>query len=342
MPILLYWGDDEFALNQAAIELQKNTVDAAWASFNYEKIAGDQPAGTIQALNQAMTPPFGSGQRLIWLVNTHVVSQCSESILAELERTLPDIPATTTLLLSSVNKPDGRLKASKFIQKQATVREFALLPPWKTAEISQQVKQLAQKLGVNLTKEAIDLLAALIGNNTRQLHTELTKLSLFALDQPAPLTASAVSGLVMATTQNSLQLANALRQGDLGSSLSLIQSLIQRNEPALKIVATLVGQFRTWLWVKILTEDRIPDEQIAKEADLGNPKRLYFLRQDLQQVTVAQLQQVLPELLQLEFALKQGQEPEMTLQTRAIAICQIMTTSAVPIATEKSTTSASS
>ncbi len=325
MPILLYWGDDEFALNQAAIELQKNTVDAAWASFNYEKIAGEQPAGTIQALNQAMTPPFGSGQRLIWLVNTHVVSQCSESILAELERTLPDIPATTTLLLTTTNKPDGRLKASKFIQKQATVREFALLPPWKTAEIGQQVKQLAQKIGVNLTKEAINLLAESIGNNTRQLHTELTKLSLFAFERPAPLTVNEVSSLVMATTQNSLQLANALRQGDLGSSLSLIHALIQRNEPALKIVATLVGQFRTWLWVKMLTEAGASDEEIAKEAEIGNPKRLYFLRQDLQKISVGQLRRILPELLLLELALKQGQEPEMVLQTRSIAICQIVT-----------------
>jgi DNA polymerase III subunit delta len=325
MPILLYWGDDEFALNQAAIELQKNTVDAAWASFNYEKIAGEQPAGTIQALNQAMTPPFGSGQRLVWLVNTHVVSQCSEGILAELERTLPNLPTTTTLLLTSTNKPDGRLKASKFIQKQATVSEFALISPWKTAEIGQQVKQLAQKLGVNLTKEAIELLAVSIGNNTRQLHTELTKLSLFALDRSAPLTAIEVSSLVMATTQNSLQLATALRQGDMGSSLSLIHALIQRNEPALKIVATLVGQFRTWLWVKILTESGVPDEEIAKDAEIGNPKRLYFLRQDLQQVSVQQLGQVLPELLLLELALKQGEQPEMALQTRAIAICQVMT-----------------
>jgi DNA polymerase III subunit delta len=325
MPILLYWGDDEFALNQAVIALQKNIVDAAWASFNYEKMAGEQPAVTIQALNQAMTPPFGSGQRLIWLANTHVVSQCSESILTELERTLPYLPATTTLLLTSTNKPDGRLKASKFIQKQAEVREFALIPPWKTAELGQQVRQLAQQLGVQLTKEAIELLAESIGNNTRQLHTELTKLSLFALDRSTPLTVTDVSSLVMATTQNSLQLANALRQGDMGNSLSLIHALIQRNEPALKIMATLVGQFRTWLWIKMLTAAGAPEEEVAREAEIGNPKRLYFLRQDLQQVSVRQLREVLPELLMLELALKQGQEPEMAFQTRAIAICQIMT-----------------
>jgi DNA polymerase III subunit delta len=101
--------------------------------------------------------------------------------------------------------------------------------------------------------------------------------------------------------------------------------LMQRNEPALKIVATLVGQFRTWLWVKVLTETATPDEEIAKEAEIGNPKRLYFLRQDLQKISARQLGQVLPELLMLELALKQGQEPEMALQLRAIAICRVMT-----------------
>jgi DNA polymerase-3 subunit delta len=89
-------------------------------------------------------------------------------------------------------------------------------------------------------------------------------------------------------------------------------------------VATLVGQFRTWLWVKMLSETGAKDEEIAKEADIGNPKRLYFLRQELQQVSTQQLSQVLPELLKLEFALKQGQEAEMALQTHALMICQIM------------------
>ena len=48
----------------------------------------------VQALNQAMTPPFGSGQRFIWLVDTPIAQRCSEALLAELERTLPNIPDT--------------------------------------------------------------------------------------------------------------------------------------------------------------------------------------------------------------------------------------------------------
>jgi len=39
-----------------------------------------------QSLNQ-VTPPFGAGSRLVWLVDTTLCQQCSEELLAELKRT---------------------------------------------------------------------------------------------------------------------------------------------------------------------------------------------------------------------------------------------------------------
>jgi DNA polymerase III subunit delta len=332
MSILLYWGEDEFALNQAIKDLQQQTVTAAWMSFNYQKIGGDKADGAIaggaskaiEALNQAMTPPFGAGQRLVWLADTTMFAQSNESLLAELERTIPAIPDSSVLLITCTNKPDGRSKITKFIQKHAQVKEFALVSAWKGAEIEQQVRQTALDMQVKLTAEAIELLAISVGNNTRQLHTELTKLSLFSADRSQPLTVDEVGSLVAVTTQNSLQLAEALRQGEIDQALDLINALVQRNEPALKIVATLVGQFRTWLWVKALIEIGEQDEVIAKEADIGNPKRLYFLRKDLQKISAHKLAAAFQELLVLEFALKQGNNPIMTLQTQAMKICQVV------------------
>jgi len=49
-----------------------------------------------------------------------------------------------------------------------------------------------------------------------------------------------------------LHLAAAIRVGDAAKALALIAQLLSRNEPALRI--TLIGQFRTWLWVKLMTE----------------------------------------------------------------------------------------
>ncbi len=324
MTIILYWGDDDFAIAQAVTAIQQSSIEPAWMSFNYEKISPDRDDAVITALNQAMTPPFGMGKRLVWLADTTLTQQCSEQLLAELERTLPNVPDSTILLLTSKNKPDGRLKSTKTIQKYAKVQEFGLIPPWKTDELIQRVQIVAKELGLKLTKDAIELLAESVGNNTRQLYLELDKLQLLAGGARQEIDRVMVSSLVVANTQNSLQLAAAIRQGDVGTSLDLITELINHNEPALKIVATLVGQFRTWLWVKMLLESGEKDDKvIATAAGLGNPKRLFFIKQELHSTTADRLAASLPKLLDLEFSLKRGGETLSTLQTSTIELCQI-------------------
>jgi DNA polymerase III subunit delta len=308
MTIILYWGDDDFAIAKAVSTIKQSSIDSAWESFNYEQISPDTDNAVITALNQSMTPPFGTGKRLVWLADTTVMQQCSEELLAELDRTLPNIPATTT----------------KSIQKYANVQEFSQIPPWKTEELSQRVQMVANELGLKLTRDAIQLLAESVGNNTRQLYLELEKLHLLAGGGGQQIDRVMVASLVIANTQNSLQLAAAIRQGDVGKALHLVSELINHNEPALKIVATLVGQFRTWLWVKILLEDGEKDERvIATAAGIGNPKRLFFIKQELQGTNADRLAASLSKLLDLEFSLKRGAETISTLQIHTIELCQI-------------------
>ena len=324
MTVILYWGDDDFAIAKAVSTIQASSIDPAWISFNFEKITPDREDAAIAALDAAMTPPFGTGKRMVWLADTTLMQQCSEQLLTELERTLPQVPTTTILLLTSKNKPDGRLKSTKTIQKYANTQEFSLIPPWKTEELNQRVRIVAKELGLKLTPDATELLAESVGNNTRQLYLELAKLQLLAGGEGQQIDRSMVNSLVVANTQNSLQLAAAIRQGDTGSALQLIAELIDRNEPALKIVATLVGQFRTWLWVKMLVEAGEKDDRvIATAAGLGNPKRLFFIKQELQSTTADRLAASLPKLLDLEFNLKRGSETTSTLQIHAIELCQI-------------------
>ncbi len=324
MPIYIYWGEDDFAMQQAVASLRDRVLDPQWLSFNYTQYAPNQPDAIIQGLNQVMTPPFGSGNRLVWLVDTTLCQQCSEDLLAELERTFPAIPAASFLLLTCRTKPDGRLKSTQLLRKYAEIREFSLIPPWKTEQLVQRVQQAAQELEVKLTQKSVELLAESVGNNTRQLYSELEKLRTFAGAVEKPLDVGTVAELVRANTQNSLQLAAAIRTGNAARALGLVTELISHNEPALKIVATLIGQFRTWLWVKMITETGARDEKtIAQAAEIGNPKRVYFLQQEVKSVSLQQLVLTLPLLLELEVSLKQGAEEILALQTKVIELCQV-------------------
>jgi len=306
---------------QAIDTLRQKVLDPNWASFNYDKILPDQSDAAISALNQAMTPPFGTGSRFVWLADTPIAQQCSQELFAELERTLPVIPSTTVLLFTTRNKPDSRLKSTKLLSKCAEVREFSPIPPWKTEELVQRVRQAADKRGVKLTTSAIELLAQCVGNDTRQLNSELEKLELYAGNTNKPLGDEAIAALVRSNTQNSLQLAAAIRQGNTAQALQLVAELMNHNEPALRIVATLIGCFRTWLWVKLALQAGEPDEKVAQAAEISNPKRIYFFRQEVKSLRLEQLQKTLPLLLELESSLKRGAEEVSTLQTKVIELC---------------------
>ena len=322
MPVYLFWGEDDFAIAQAVEKLQEKVLDPTWLEFNYHKLPGDRPETIIEGLNQAMTPIFGMGERMVWLVDTNLCQQKPHSdILEELERTLKVIPETSHLLLTTAKKPDGRLGSTKLLRKYAEVRDFSLIPPWKTDLIAEQVTKVARTIELKLTTEAIALLTESVGNNTRQLWNELEKLKIYWGDRQQPLDEQAVAELVLCNTQNSLQLAAAIKDGKTDVALGLVADLINRNEPALKIVATLVGQFRTWTIVKLMQQTGKDNKAIASAAGINNPNRLYFINQEIQTTSCEQLLAALPLLLELEYSLKSGASALGTLQTKAIELC---------------------
>ena len=269
MPVYLYWGEDDFAIAQAVEKLQNKVLDPNWLQFNYHKLAGDRLENIIEGLNQVMTPVFGMGERLVWLAETTLCQQKpSGDTLTELERTLKAIPSTSHLLFTTSKKPDGRLGSTKLLRQHAVVKDFSLIPPWKTDLIKAQVKQVAKEVQLKLTPLAIELLTESVGNNTRQLWNELEKLKIYWGNKQEPLDESVVAQLVLCNTQNSLQLAVAIRDGKADVALGLVTDLIDRNEPALKIVATLVGQFRTWTIVKLMQQSGSRDK-VAMQRDLA-------------------------------------------------------------------------
>lgn len=325
MPIYFFWGADEFRLKKAVTTLRDRTLDPDWASFNYDRLPPELSDAPMQALNQAMTPPFGIGKRLVWLADTTLGQRCSEEVMTEMERTLPLVPETTVLLLTSETKPDGRLKSTKLLKKYAEVREFAAIAPWQTDQMIDQVKRVAQEMNLRIKPQSAALLAEAVGADTRRLYNEVEKLSLYwsknGKIKTEPLPPEVITQLVTVSTQTSFQLSEALVAGRTDQALSLASDLLANNEPALKVVATLVGQFRKWLWVALMAAEGERDTRaIAKAAEINNPKRVYILQKQIRGCSPNQLRKALALLLDLEFKLKRGAPDEVTLQTKVIEI----------------------
>ncbi len=331
MPIYYFWGEDDYQIKQAAQQLIARVIDPDWQGFNYQKVAGDALEPIQNALAESRTLPFGGGGRLTWISDAPLGSKCPEELVQTLLDLVPNLPASSHLLFTGSHKLPIRSKLGQLFSRQGTVQEFNPIPPWKTDALAEMVRDTAQTLNVALQSDAVAYLVAAVGNDRYRLTQELQKISLLRPDDLRPLSASEIQPLVPATTQTSLALAQAIRQGQTEVALNLLEDLLTMAEPPLRITATLVSQFRLWLWVKLMQADKQVDAQkVTAMTNLGNPKRIYFLEKEVRSLSLAALTQTLELLFEMEVGIKRGAPAAVTLTTQIILLCGLYSRAAFP------------
>jgi DNA polymerase-3 subunit delta len=310
MPIHLFWGDDEAARHRALAARIEALVDPAWASINLSRLDGGDPGQAARALEEARTPPFGSGARVVVLQRSPFAQACPAELAAQLEASLPLIPAECHLFLLSDGKPDARLRSTKQLRAVAEEQAFPLPAVWDGAGQIERVERAARERGLALAPAAAEALAEAIGSDGMRLASELEKLALHAGPGGGPITAEAVAALIGGQVTSSLAVGEALLAQRAAEAIALVDALLTAGEPALRIVAALASQIRGWLWVSLLERSGEQDVAvIAKAAGIGNPKRIYVMRKQIRGRTPVQLLDLLRRLLDVEAALKRGADP---------------------------------
>jgi DNA polymerase-3 subunit delta len=175
---------------------------------------------------------------------------------------------------------------------------------------------------LRLAKDVVEYLAAAIGNDMTRAASELRKLAIYTNGQPVGL--AEVQSLIPCQTQSNLQLAEAVRNGESETVVRLIDELLSRSEPMLVMVATLLTQFRTWLWVKSALASGIQNNtEIAQLCNVGNPNRLYYLRQEVATMPLRTLIQAVTKLVDLEMSIKQGAVQANAILPSLLAIARL-------------------
>jgi len=231
--IVLLTGDDEYAI-QEQLNQYKAEIDAQWLTLCYHRFPAVQ---LDKALSVARTRSLTGGKKLVIVENCHL-KQWGDTELATLQQLVlvPD----STILVFVANSVDKRLKVYKHLVKYGKLLEFSLIPPWRHDLIEQAIVSLAAKLYTNttdnavtakkikllLSEEAVTYLAQAIGNDMTRAASELRKLSIYA--QGRKLELADVQELVPCQTQNSLQLAAAMREGKSHQVLQLLDDLLSR------------------------------------------------------------------------------------------------------------------
>ncbi len=339
MPIHLIWGDDYEATNREIIETTQRVVDPSWKSFNYSQIDGNDPKQNFRALEEVQSAPLGNGGRVVLVRRSPFCNGCSVELANKLEQAIKLIPDNTHLILNNSNKPDKRLKTTKLIEKSIQAdpcskeKSFLLPLPWDINGQRNLVKNILYKLNLKMNHEAIDLIVESIGNDSSLINTELQKLSLFSeavntnltTDKPREISKELVKKLIQNNSTNALEIANSLLKGEIIIALNKIQSLLKNGEPALRLITTLTGQSRGWLWVHLLDSQGNKDvKEIAKLAGIANPKRIFVIRKQIQGKSLETLLELMKKLLKVEASIKSGIKPSDSFKDNLLTDSKIL------------------
>ncbi len=324
MPIHLIWGDDYEGSNREIEKIIQTFIDPTWKSFNLSQIDGNDPKQASRALEEIQSAPLGNGSRVVLIRRSPFCNACSVELANSLEQAIRIMPENTHLILNNSNKPDKRLKTTKFIQQYiqsnnlSNEKSFLLPLPWDIKGQNKLVENICNSLNLKINPQAIDLIVESIGNDSSLIRTELQKLALLSAatierlnkNQPQEITTELISQLIENHSTNALEIANLILQGERAIALSKIQILLENGEPALKLISTLTGQSRGWIWVKLLDSQGNRDvSEIAKLAGIANPKRIYVIRKQIQGKSLEILIELMKKLLNIEASIKSGTKP---------------------------------
>lgn len=256
-------GTDELRVKEAALKLSRELSPPEAGDFGNDIIEGTaesaEHCGQIvrSVLDALQTLPFFGGGKLVWLKNanfladtvvgrTNAAVEGMEAILDYAEKLPREI-----IFLISASAVDKRRSAWKRLNKVADVRVFdkpdTSKTGWEDAVIA-QVERRARDLGLMFDHAAVEMLVHLAGEDTRQLDSEVEKLSLY-LGERKRVTEEDVRLMVPLNRAGVVfELGNAIGRRDLRRALELVRTLIYQGQNAIGILlAAVVPRVRNLL-----------------------------------------------------------------------------------------------
>jgi DNA polymerase-3 subunit delta len=301
-PLFLITGDDDFAVKGRAKQLYDQLCQDSGGFDNEVIDAAASNSGAALAavgkLREALqTIPFFGGKKVIWFQNCNFLgeeraasSQAVTEALGELAEELKAFKWEGVSLIITSPKVDKRKVFYKAIDKLGKVESFA---GWSlddkdwvdAAEMA--ARQQLRELKKEIEEDALALMVANVGPNSRSLTMEVEKLSIYVGDRKQ-ITVEDVETIVSRNKQaKSFALADAVGARELQKLLKILdqelwsmQTDSQKSE--IGLLYGIISKMRTILFLKEMVKegwiradvqyaqfkaalDRIPPEAVPQD-----------------------------------------------------------------------------
>lgn len=333
-------GEDEFGLGEELSGLRAKLAggDEAMAQLNTNILDGRHT--TLGELRHACDSiPFMADRRLVivhGLLGRLAPMGRGQSgsddeelgpnrnFLNDLAGYLPALPPTTRLVFVE----DRTLKASHPIlkvaeaegkHKRAFVKSFNLPKDW---ELPGWIQHRVQSKGGSISREASELLAALVGKDMRMLDQEAEKLVLYA--DGRQVSTEDVRVLVSRAREASIfDLVDCVGRRQTDRALRLLHRMLDEEEHPLYLLAMLARQVRILIQINELQEQRLTPKEIANRLKL-HP---YVVEKGVAQASnfdLGQLETAHQHLVETDWKIKTGDlDPVLALDMLVVALTRV-------------------
>jgi DNA polymerase-3 subunit delta len=311
--LYILYGQDDFSLNQAVKEIKAGLGDWEMVATNTTNLEG-QHLTLSELRNKCAAAPFLSSHRLVivdGLLGRFEVKQSrprsgkgkSGNGLGEWEGLASYIKqmSETTVLVLVDGEVKGQNPLLKKLSPLAEVRTFPLL---RGRDLKAWIQQRVKAEGGDITPQAVNLLAELIGGDLWAMNGEIQKLLLYS--QERPIGEDGVRQLVSHVQEaNIFALVDAVAEGRTELAQRILHRLYYEGMAPTYILTMITRQFRLIAQARDL-EPGLSRLQIQDRLGL---KLSYSLDKTLSQAKLYDFEGVkraYDKLLETDLAIKTG------------------------------------
>lgn len=209
-----------------------------------------------------------------------------------------------SILIIILNKNiDERKKISKELKKICTVINCNKFNDY---ELFDYVKNRLIKNGFKVNNSSIDLIIKYVGNDLMNLNNELNKLMMYKL-QERIITDNDVNSIISKNIHNNVfDLIDSVVSNNKVKIFEIYEDLMQNSgEEPTKIIVMLANQFRLILQTKLLINEGLNENEIAKKLEV-HPYRIKLAHEKAKKINTDLLKNYLVDLANLDIDIKSG------------------------------------
>jgi DNA polymerase-3 subunit delta len=317
--IYVFCGSDSFTLHEALAELKAELDSDGMLATNTAAFEGSQvrPDELLAVCN---TVPFMGAHRLVLVEGLLArfeaprgrrrpsVGQTGEpgrqadlGPWRDLPAALESLPPSSTLVFVDGDISE-RNSLLRLISPLAQVRRF---PRLSQRDLPGWIQARARQEGVDISPEAVRLLADLVGNDLWALWQELKKLTLYAGGRRVE--DEDVRALTVAARESSVfTLVDAVVEGRPDQALRLLEQLLDQGAAAPYLLAIITRQYRNLLLAKEMLRDRHQAAEIGGRLGIVSRFALGKVLEQAGRYPPARLEASYRRLLEADASIKSG------------------------------------